>query len=120
MCLTSRGFTGSTVVLLPAVEPAEVLDLIERWRYSYFFILPAMLQLVVEQARKIFHRKSPYAELLRGPGTGAPAPRNRFTAAFDQRRRRELRSILDLSPAFWYWCVYAHTAWSTLKAPREQ
>ena len=41
---------------------------------SYFFILPAMLQLVVEQARKIFHRKSPYAELLRGPGTGAPAP----------------------------------------------
>jgi hypothetical protein len=65
---------GSTVVLLPAFEPAEVLDLIERWRCFYFFILPAMLQLVVEQARKIFHRKSPYAELLRGPGTGAPAP----------------------------------------------
>ena len=66
--------SGSTVVLLPAFEPAGVLDLIERWRYTYFFILPAMLQLVVEQARKLFHRKSPYAELLRGPGTGAPAP----------------------------------------------
>jgi long-chain acyl-CoA synthetase len=40
---------GSTVVLLPAFEAAELLDLVERWHCAYFFILPAMLQFVVEE-----------------------------------------------------------------------
>ncbi len=43
---------GVTVVLLPAFDGAEVLDLIERWRCTYFPILPAMLQFVVEEQRR--------------------------------------------------------------------
>jgi long-chain acyl-CoA synthetase len=49
-CVLLPGISrGSTVVLLPAFDAAQLLDLIERWRCSYFFILPAMLQFVVEE-----------------------------------------------------------------------
>jgi long-chain acyl-CoA synthetase len=40
---------GGTVVLLPAFDAGQFLDLIERWRCSYFFILPAMLRFVVDE-----------------------------------------------------------------------
>jgi long-chain acyl-CoA synthetase len=49
-CVLLPGISrGSTVILLPTFEAAELLDLIERWRCSYFFILPAMLQFVVKE-----------------------------------------------------------------------
>jgi long-chain acyl-CoA synthetase len=49
-CVLLPGISrGSTVVLLPAFQAGELLDLIEHWRCSYFFILPAMLQFVVEE-----------------------------------------------------------------------
>ena len=41
--------SGATVVLLPAFDAAQSLDLIERWRCTYFFTLPAMLRFVVEE-----------------------------------------------------------------------
>jgi long-chain acyl-CoA synthetase len=41
--------TSGTVVLLPAFDAGRSLDLIERWRCSYLFILPAMLRFVVEE-----------------------------------------------------------------------
>jgi long-chain acyl-CoA synthetase len=45
--------TGGTCVLLPAFDAAQVLDLIERFRCTYTFGLPSMVQLLhEEQARK--------------------------------------------------------------------
>src|SRR5215467_2997489 len=41
--------SGATVVLLPAFDAADSLDLIERWRCTYLFALPAMLRFVVEE-----------------------------------------------------------------------
>ena len=40
---------GCTVVLLPAFDAADALNLVERWRCSYIVILPAMLRFVVEE-----------------------------------------------------------------------
>jgi long-chain acyl-CoA synthetase len=42
-------FNGGKVVLLPAFDAAQTLDLIERWRCSYIGFLPAMLRFVVEE-----------------------------------------------------------------------
>jgi long-chain acyl-CoA synthetase len=54
MCVLLPGISmGGTVVLLPAFDAAQALDLIERWRCTYGAFLPAMLRFVVEeQARK--------------------------------------------------------------------
>jgi len=41
--------SGCTVVLLPAFDAAQALDLIERWRCTTLLILPAMLRLLVEE-----------------------------------------------------------------------
>jgi long-chain acyl-CoA synthetase len=40
---------GCTVVLLPAFDAAQGLNLIERWRCTAFLILPAMLRFMVEE-----------------------------------------------------------------------
>src|SRR5258707_6235903 len=46
-------FTGGTCVLVPAFDAPQVLDLIERFRCTYTFGLPSMVQLLVEeQSRK--------------------------------------------------------------------
>jgi long-chain acyl-CoA synthetase len=42
-------YSGGTVVLLPAFEASRCLDSIERWRCSYFLMLPDMLRFVVEE-----------------------------------------------------------------------
>ena len=45
--------SGGSVVLLPAFDPAVVLDAIERFRCTYAFALPALMHIVAEeQARK--------------------------------------------------------------------
>lgn len=41
-------YSGASAVLLPAYDPAAVLDAIERFRCSYTLCLPSLLQLVVE------------------------------------------------------------------------
>ncbi|HLY61273.1 MAG TPA: AMP-binding protein [Terriglobia bacterium] len=49
-CVLLPGIScGGTVVLLPAFDGAQTLDLIERWRCSSLLILPAMLRFVVEE-----------------------------------------------------------------------
>jgi long-chain acyl-CoA synthetase len=40
---------GCTVVLLPAFDAAQAVDLIERWRCTALLILPAMLRFMVEE-----------------------------------------------------------------------
>lgn len=45
--------SGGSAVLLPAFDPAVVLDAIERFRCTYTFALPALMHIVAEeQARK--------------------------------------------------------------------
>ena len=49
-CVLLSGIAcGATVVLLPTFDPAQCLDLIERWRCSFLVVLPAMLRFVVEE-----------------------------------------------------------------------
>ncbi|HWC96399.1 MAG TPA: AMP-binding protein [Candidatus Sulfopaludibacter sp.] len=40
---------AATVVLVPAFDAVQSLDLIERWRCTYLLILPAMLRFLVEE-----------------------------------------------------------------------
>jgi long-chain acyl-CoA synthetase len=50
--LVSALAQGTTAVMLKAFEPAACLDLVERFRCTYFLALPAMLQFICnEQAR---------------------------------------------------------------------
>jgi long-chain acyl-CoA synthetase len=50
VCVLLPGLaSGATIVLLPLFDAAQCLDLIERWRCSYFFMLPTMLRFVVEE-----------------------------------------------------------------------
>jgi len=49
-CVLLSGIAcGATVVLLPAFDAAQCLDLIERRRCSFLVLLPAMLRFVVEE-----------------------------------------------------------------------
>jgi len=49
-CVLLSGIAcGATVVLLPAFDAAQCLDLIERQRCSFLVLLPAMLRFVVEE-----------------------------------------------------------------------
>jgi len=49
-CVLLPGISkGGTVVLLPAFDAAQSLDLMQRWRCSSIFFLPAMLRFVVEE-----------------------------------------------------------------------
>src|SRR5215471_2287858 len=40
---------GCTVVLLPAFDAAQAIDLIEKWRCTALLVLPAMLRFMVEE-----------------------------------------------------------------------
>src|SRR5262249_35612727 len=40
---------GCTVVLLPAFDAAQAVDLIEKWRCTALLVLPAMLRFIVEE-----------------------------------------------------------------------
>jgi long-chain acyl-CoA synthetase len=40
---------GCTIVLLPAFDAAQAVDLIEKWRCTALLILPAMLRFIVEE-----------------------------------------------------------------------
>ena len=49
-CVLLPGLTcGGTVVLLPIFDAPTALDLTERWRCTYFLILPAGLRFLVEE-----------------------------------------------------------------------
>ena len=43
---------GATVVLLPSFDPAQALELIERWQCSYTVMLPSMLRFLVEEQNR--------------------------------------------------------------------
>jgi long-chain acyl-CoA synthetase len=73
---------GGTVVLLPAFDAAQALDLMERWRCTYFLILPAMLRFVVEEQGRSPRDVSSIRLCLAGGDTVPVTLQERFQALF--------------------------------------
>jgi long-chain acyl-CoA synthetase len=73
---------SGTVVLLPAFDAAQSLDLIERWRCSSLLILPAMLRFVVEEQGRSPRNVSSVRLCLAGGDTVPAALQERFLALF--------------------------------------
>jgi long-chain acyl-CoA synthetase len=82
-CVLLPGITcGGTVVLLPVFDPAQTLDLIERWRCTYTLTLPAMLRFVVEEQGRS-PRDVSYMRLCLAGGDTVPVTlQERFQALF--------------------------------------
>jgi long-chain acyl-CoA synthetase len=82
-CVLLPGISrGATVVLLPAFDPAEFLDLIERWRCTYLLILPAMLRFVVEEQGRSARDVSSVRLCLAGGDTVPVTLQERFRTLF--------------------------------------
>ena len=73
---------GRTIVLLPTFDAAQSLDLIERWQCSYLFILPALLQFVVEEQGRIPRDVSSMGLCIAGGDTVPVTLQNRFRELF--------------------------------------
>jgi long-chain acyl-CoA synthetase len=72
---------GGTVVLLPAFDASQSLDLVERWRCSYLF-LPAMLRFVVEEQSRNPREVSSLRLCLAGGDTVPVTLQERFRSLF--------------------------------------
>jgi long-chain acyl-CoA synthetase len=98
VCVLLPGVSrGSTVVLVPAFEAAEVLDLVERWHCSYFFALPAMLQFVVEEQASNPRDVSSVRLCLAGGDTVPVSLQERFRSLFGVSIR-ELYGMTETVP----------------------
>lgn len=73
---------GASVVLLPAFEPAAVLDAIERFRCTYTVCLPALLQFVVEEQARKPRDVTSLRTILAGGDTVSVALQDRVEALF--------------------------------------
>jgi long-chain acyl-CoA synthetase len=98
VCVLLPGISrGGTVVLLPAFDAAQSLDLIERWRCSYLVSLPAMLQLVIEEQGRNPRDVSSVRLCFAGGDTVPVAPQERFRALFGVPVR-ELFGMTETAP----------------------
>ena len=75
-------YSGASAVLLPAYDPAAVLDAIERFRCSYTMCLPALLQFVVECQAQQPRRVSSLRTVLIGGDTVSLPLQQRFQDLF--------------------------------------
>jgi len=74
---------GATVVLMPAFDPGQSLDLIQRWSCSCSLMLPAMLRFMVEE-QGIHPRKVDSMRVCIVGGDTVPITlQDRFQALFD-------------------------------------
>jgi long-chain acyl-CoA synthetase len=73
---------GGTVVLLPTFDAAHCLDCIERWRCSYFLMLPDMLRFVVEEQSSHPRVVGSVRMCLAGGDTVSVTLQERFSALF--------------------------------------
>jgi long-chain acyl-CoA synthetase len=97
-CVLLPGISrGKTVVLLPAFDAAQSLELIERWRCSYLFILPAMLQFVVEEQGRNPRDVSSIRLCIAGGDTVPVALQERFRDLFGTSVR-ELYGMTETVP----------------------
>ena len=82
-CLLLPGIrSAATVVLLPAFDADQCLDLIERRRCSYLLILPAMLRFVVEEQGRRPRDVGSVRLCLAGGDTVPVTLQERFRALF--------------------------------------
>ena len=75
-------FNGATVVLIPAFDAGQFLDLIEHWRCSYMVLLPAMLRFVVEEQGRCPRDVSSMRLCIAGGDTVPVALQERFCSLF--------------------------------------
>jgi long-chain acyl-CoA synthetase len=73
---------GATVVLLPAFDPAAVLDHVERYRCTWGLGLPAMMQLVAAEQERQPRDVSSVRQWLAGGDTVPVALQERFQRLF--------------------------------------
>jgi long-chain acyl-CoA synthetase len=73
---------GATVVLLPAFDAAQSLDLVERWRVTTLLSLPAMLRFVVEEQGRNPRDVSSVRVCVAGGDTVPVNLQERFRALF--------------------------------------
>lgn len=74
--------SGATVVLPPCFDASQSLDLIERWRCTWLFILPAMLRFVVEEQALNPRDVNSLRACLAGGDTVPVTLQERFQALF--------------------------------------
>lgn len=74
--------SGATVVLLPLFDPPSALDLIERWKCSYFLALPAILRFMVEEQSQNPRKVNSMKLCLVGGDTVPVAMQDKFRALF--------------------------------------
>ena len=100
-CVLLPGISsGATVVLLPAFDAAKSLDLIERWRCTYLFALPAMLRFVVEEQVRTPRDVSAMRICLAGGDTVPGALQKRFRTLFGFGVR-EFFAMTEAGPIAW-------------------
>lgn len=73
---------GATAVMLETFEPVAALDLIERFRCTYLFALPAMLQFMAEEQAHCPRDVSSLRNVLSGGDTVPVALQERFQKLF--------------------------------------
>lgn len=81
-CLLPGIAEGATVVLLPLFDAGRALDLIERWRCSYFLAMPAFLQFIVEEQSRNPRDISSMRTCLAGGDAVPVALQERFRSLF--------------------------------------
>jgi long-chain acyl-CoA synthetase len=80
---------GATVALLRTFDPSVALNLIERFRCTFLFSLPAMLQFVVEEQARRPRNVSSLCTVLAGGDTVPVALQHRFRELFG----RDVREV---------------------------
>jgi long-chain acyl-CoA synthetase len=78
---------GCTVVLLPAFDAGQALDLIERWRCTAMLVLPAMLRFMVEEQANRSRNVSSMRLCLAGGDAVPVTLQDRFQKYFGFRVR---------------------------------
>jgi long-chain acyl-CoA synthetase len=97
-CVLLPGLScGATVVLIPAFDAAQTLDLIERWRCSYCAVLPAMLRFIVEEQGRSPRDVSSVRLCLAGGDTVPATLQERFRVLFGVAVR-ELYGMTETVP----------------------
>jgi long-chain acyl-CoA synthetase len=88
---------GCTVVLLPAFDAVQAVDLIERWRCTALLILPAMLRFMVEEQASRTRDVSSMRLCMAGGDTVPITLQERFQKYFGFRVR-ELFGMTETVP----------------------